>query len=68
MNTYPSQTTRAARLYGDIIGQSRPDSPDSRIRHPRMPVADRAKIFAPFAALTGFEKVIEAENAKASTP
>ena len=44
------------------------DSPDSRIRHPRMPVADRAKIFAPFAALTGFEKVIEAENAKASTP
>ena len=47
MNTCPSQTTRAARLYGDIIGQSRPDSPDSRIRHPRMPVADRAKIFAP---------------------
>lgn len=68
MNTCPSQNTRAARLYGDIIGQSRPDSPDSRIRHPRMPVADRAKIFAPFAALTGFEKVIEAENAKVSTP
>ena len=63
MNTCPSQNTRAARLYGDIIGQSRPDSPDSR-----MPVADRAKIFAPVGALTGFEKVIEAENAKASTP
>ena len=50
------------------IEKSRPEDEDSRIRHPRMPIPDRAKIFAPFAALTGFEKVIEAENAKASTP
>lgn len=51
--------TKAARLYGDIIGKSRPDDESSRIRHPRMPIPNRAKIFAPFAALTGYEKVID---------
>ena len=56
---------KAALIYSDIIHKSRPDGPQSRLRHPRMPVADRAKIFAPFAALTGFEKIIEAENIKA---
>ena len=50
--------TKAARIYGDIIGKSRPDDESSRIRHPRMPIPDRAKIFAPFAALTGYDKVI----------
>ena len=51
--------TKAARIYGDIIGKSRPDDESSRIRHPRMPIPDRAKIFAPFAALTGYDKVID---------
>ena len=68
MNTCPSQTTALPGSTATLSDNPDLDSPDSRIRHPRMPVADRAKIFAPFAALTGFEKVIEAENAKASTP
>ena len=41
--------------YDDIIGLPHPDS---RI-HPRMPRAERAAQFAPFAALTGFGDVIE---------
>ena len=28
-------------------------------KHPRMPLASRAKIFMPFAALRGFEELIE---------
>ncbi len=40
--------------YDDIIGLDRPAS-----KHPKMKTEDRAKIFAPFAALTGFEDVIE---------
>ena len=31
------------------------------IRHPRMPLSQRAKIFSPFAALTGFEEAIDAK-------
>ena len=57
--------TKAARIYGDIIEKSRPEDEDSRIRHPRMPIPDRAKIFAPFAALTGYEKVIDQKSAEA---
>lgn len=57
--------TKAARIYGDIIKKSRPDDESSRIRHPRMPVPDRAKIFAPFAALSGYDKIIAQKNAEA---
>ena len=57
--------TKAARIYSDIIEKSRPEDEDSRIRHPRMPIPDRAKIFAPFAALTGCEKVIDQKSAEA---
>ena len=39
--------------YDDIIGLSRPKS-----MRPAMPVADRAKIFMPFAALRGYEDAI----------
>ena len=41
--------------YDDIIDLPRPESQ----RHPRMPRLERAAQFAPFAALTGFEGVIE---------
>ena len=41
--------------YDDIIHLSRPVSR----RHPPMPIAERAAQFAPFAALTGYEAVIE---------
>ena len=43
--------------YDDIIELPHPD-PDLR-RHPRMPIADRAAQFAPFAALTGFGEAID---------
>ena len=41
--------------YDDIINMERPVSR----RHPPMPLANRAAQFAPFAALTGYEAVIE---------
>ncbi|MBO4637472.1 MAG: hypothetical protein J5685_10045 [Clostridiales bacterium] len=49
--------------YEDIIGCSRPvhNGDDFSYRHPKMSTEDRAKIFAPFAALRGFEASIEKE-------
>jgi len=42
-------------LYQDIIGLEHPTSK----RHPRMSRLDRAAQFAPFAALKGYEEVID---------
>lgn len=39
--------------YQDILHLSRPEP---SYRHPRMPVAGRAKIFSPFAALRGIRR------------
>ena len=54
--------------YDDLLPLPRPE-PDPK-RHPRMPRADRAAQFAPFAALTGFEDVIDrtAEDHLAAQP
>ncbi len=41
--------------YDDIISLERPVS----LKHPRMPIADRAAQFAPFAALTGYDDAID---------
>ena len=41
--------------YDDIINLPHPTS----MRHPRMPLEDRAAQFAPFAALTGHEAAIK---------
>ena len=41
--------------YDDILHLPHPTSK----RHPRMPIADRAAQFAPFAALTGYGDVIK---------
>ena len=41
--------------YDDIINMKRPESS----KYPRMPVADRAAQFAPFAALTGYGDAID---------
>lgn len=43
--------------YDDMINMSRPLS-----THPSMPVADRAKIFQPFAALKGHEDLIREQQ------
>ena len=50
--------------YGDLV-----DLPawEPSKKHPRMPVADRAKIFMPFAALRGFDGEIE-ERQRRLTP
>lgn len=51
----------AARLYGDIIHLSRPAS-----SHPRMDSVQRAKIFAPYDALRGFDEAIDEVNERAA--
>lgn len=43
--------------YADIIHETRPES-----NHPKMRREDRAKIFAPFAALSGHEKAVHARD------
>lgn len=50
---------RTARLYADIIHLSRPVS-----QRPRMDLVQRAKIFAPYDALRGFDEAIDAEDEK----
>lgn len=49
------------RKYGDLLYLS---PPEPSFRHPRMPVASRAKIFSPFAALRGYEEEIAEEGRK----
>ncbi|MCI9331125.1 MAG: YolD-like family protein [Oscillibacter sp.] len=41
--------------YDDIIGLPHPTSE----RHPRMPIANRAAMFSPFAALTGYDAAVK---------
>ena len=50
------------RKYADILALSRPDSEESRRRHPRMSLENRAKIFSPFAALRGYDEELDAEK------
>ena len=45
--------------YKDIMEAERPKLPPG---HPKMDVLNRAKIFAPFAALRGFEERIASEE------
>ncbi len=46
--------------YSDIINKSRPEhkGDDFDLRHPKMSRENRAKIFAPFAALKGHDETI----------
>ena len=53
--------------YSEAYARGRPqhESCDEfSLRHPKMPLGQRAKIFAPFAALTGFEERIEEKLAR----
>ncbi len=45
----------AEERYGDILNREHPVS----AKHPQMSIEARAAQFAPFAALTGYEKVVE---------
>lgn len=49
-----------AQKYADILHLSRPELP---VKHPRMALSNRAKIFSPFAALRGFDDEISSEGA-----
>lgn len=49
-----------AQKYADILHLSRPEP---SVKHPRMALSNRAKIFSPFAALRGFDDEISSEGA-----
>ena len=57
--------TDYSESYKDIIDKQRPvhDDDEFEARHPKMSIENRAKIFAPFAALKGYDKAID-ETAK----
>jgi hypothetical protein len=48
--------------YDDIIDMEYPLKNSDTIKHPRISNAERAKIFASFAALKGYEEVIKERN------
>ncbi len=49
---------KVTHKYDDIINNEYPLKNSDIIKHPRMSIQDRAKIFAPFAALKGYEEEI----------
>ena len=53
-----------AFTYDDIIGLQRPAHAGDGFsrRHPKMARLNRAKLFAPFAALSGFEAAVRAKE------
>ena len=51
-----------ARKYADIIGMERPQTEESRRKHPRMALQNRAKLFSPFAALRGYDELLDEEK------
>ena len=51
---------RNSHRYDDLIDLEYPRPDRDLKKHPPMPVADRAKIFAPFAAFSGYgQKIIK---------
>jgi len=50
--------------YGDLLVKQRPSHAGDAFsrRHPKMPRSNRAKLFAPFAALTGFDAAIRSKE------
>lgn len=57
-----SLDTQVTHKYDDIINMKYPLESSDISKHPRMKVEDRAKIFAPFAALKGYEGAIAAKQ------
>ena len=51
----------AGQKYADILQMERPEP---SVKHPRMSLGSRAKIFSPFAALRGFDDELAAEGAQ----
>lgn len=57
-----SLDTKVTQKYNDIIQMEYPLKNADLMKHPRMKAEDRAKIFAPFAALKGYEEAIAAKQ------
>lgn len=57
-----SLDAQATHEYNDIIHMKYPLVSSNIIKHPRMTIDDRAKIFAPFAALKGYEEAIASKQ------
>ena len=57
-------TTPAIARYGNLVFMERPVHTDDVFsrRHPKMTLLNRAKIFAPFAALVGFDDHIRSKD------
>ena len=53
---------KVTHKYDDILPMEYPLKSSDVIKHPRMRVEDRAKIFTPFAALKGYEEAIAAKQ------
>ena len=53
-----SLEAKATHKYDDIIHMEYPLKSSDIIKHPKMKIEDRAKIFTPFAALKGYEEAI----------
>ena len=53
---------KTTHKYDDILHTEYPLQSSDIIKHPRMRVEDRAKIFVPFAALKGYEEAIAAKQ------
>ncbi|MCD7736874.1 MAG: hypothetical protein LUI07_07955 [Lachnospiraceae bacterium] len=56
--------TDAEKQYQAIIHLDRPEDPAFFRRHPRMSLQNRAKIFAPFAALRGHGERLDLESGR----
>jgi hypothetical protein len=57
-----SLNAKVTHEYDDIIQMEYPFVSIDMIKYPRMQIEDRAKIFAPFAALKGYEEAIAAKQ------
>lgn len=53
------QKAKSTHKYDDIIDLDYPLKQHDIVRHPPMSIADRAKIFSPFAALKGHGEAIQ---------
>ena len=54
-----------SQKYADILQMERPEP---SVKHPRMSLGSRAKIFSPFAALRGFDDELAEEGAQTLDP
>ena len=66
-NTTSNSTLSPTFRYRHVLEKGKPVHKDDllSIRHPAMPLSQRAKIFSPFAALKGYDEEIAKVQAEA---